>query len=65
MFILFYSGIDIGKYTHVTSFKNDNAKIIFKAFSFPNSSEGAQTLLQKLQSYCSNLEIDMETTGHY
>ena len=55
MFILFYSGIDIGKYTHVTSFKNDNAKIIFKAFSFPNSSEGAQTLLQKLQSYRSNL----------
>lgn len=62
---MFYLGIDIGKYTHVASLMDDNAKIIFKAFSFPNSSEGAQNLLQKLQPYCSQLEIGMEATGHY
>lgn len=62
---MFYLGIDIGKYTHVASLMNEKAKIIFKAFSFSNSSDGAESLLQKIQPYISNLEVGMEATGHY
>lgn len=62
---MFYLGIDIGKYTYVASLMNEKAKIIFKAFSFSNSSDGAESLLQKIQPYISNLEVGMEATGHY
>lgn len=62
---MLYLGIDIGKYTHVASLMNDKSKIIFKAFSFPNSSKGAESLLKKIKPYISNLEVGMEATGHY
>lgn len=41
---MFYLGIDIGKNTHVASLMDEKAKIIFKAFSFSNTSDGADTL---------------------
>ena len=47
---------------------DDSGKIIFKAFSFSNTSDGADALLSKLSSYSSNtadFEIGMEATGHY
>ena len=44
---MFYLGIDIGKNTHVASLMDEKAKIVFKAFSFSNSSEGADALLQE------------------
>lgn len=62
---MFFLGIDVGKYTHVASLMNEKSKIIFKAFSFSNSSDGAESILQKIQPYISNLEVDMEATGHY
>ena len=62
---MFFLGIDVGKYTHVASLMNEKSKIIFKAFSFSNSSDGAESLLQKIQPYISNLEVGMEATGHY
>ena len=62
---MFYLGIDVGKNTHVASMMGDNAKIIFKAFSFANSLDDAENLLQKIQPYKDNLEIGMEATGHY
>lgn len=62
---MFYLGIDIGKNTHVASLMDDKAKVMFKGFSFPNSSAGAASLLEKLQPYISDLEIGMEATGHY
>ena len=62
---MFYLGIDIGKNTHVASLMDEKAKIIFKAFSFSNSSEGADSLLQKILPYKQTLEISMEATGHY
>lgn len=62
---MFYLGIDVGKNTHVASMMDDNAKIIFKAFSFANSLDDAENLLQKIQPYKDNLEIGMEATGHY
>lgn len=41
---MYYLGIDIGKNTHVASLMDEKAKIIFKAFSFHNSTEGATSL---------------------
>lgn len=62
---MFYLGIDIGKNTHVASLMDEKAKIVFKAFSFSNTSEGANALLQKILPFKQNLEIGMEATGHY
>lgn len=62
---MFYLGIDIGKNTHVASLMDDKAKVIFKAHSFSNSSDGAATLLSKIAPYVAELEIGMEATGHY
>jgi len=65
---MFFVGIDIGKNNHVASMMDDSGKIIFKAFSFSNTSDGADALLSKLSSYSSNtadFEIGMEATGHY
>ena len=44
---MFYLGIDIGKNTHVASLIDDKKKVIFKAFSFSNSIDGANSLLEK------------------
>ncbi|MFP3155758.1 IS110 family transposase [Lachnospiraceae bacterium ZAX-1] len=62
---MFYLGIDIGKNTHVASLMDEKAKLIFKAHSFSNTSDGAGTLLEKLAPYAAQLEIGMEATGHY
>lgn len=62
---MFYLGIDIGKNTHVASLVDDKKKVIFKAFSFSNSIEGACSLILKLQAFKNELEVGMEATGHY
>lgn len=62
---MFYLGIDIGKNTHVASLMDEKAKVIFKAHSFSNTSDGAATLLEKITPYANKLEIGMEATGHY
>ncbi|MFM1581818.1 IS110 family transposase [Helcococcus bovis] len=62
---MFYLGIDIGKNTHVASLIDDKKKVIFKAFSFSNSINGAESLICKLESFKNELEIGMEATGHY
>ena len=62
---MFHLGIDIGKNTHVASLMDEKTKIVFKAHSFSNTSEGAATLLEKITPYVSELEIGMEDTGHY
>lgn len=62
---MFYLGIDIGKNTHVASLMDEKAKLLFKAHSFTNTSEGAVSLLEKIAPYSSQLEIGMEATGHY
>jgi transposase len=63
---MFYLGIDIGKNTHVASLMNSDSKIIFKSFSFPNTSDGAESLFAKLADYSVNeIEVGMEATGHY
>ena len=65
---MFFVGIDIGKNNHVASMMDESGKVIFKAFSFPNTFDGGNALFSKLTSYSSNIddfEIGMEATGHY
>lgn len=64
-FQMFYLGIDIGKNTHVASLVDDKKKVIFKAFSFSNSIDGAESLILKLIPFKNELEVGMEATGHY
>lgn len=65
---MFFVGIDIGKNNHVASMMDESGKVVFKAFSFPNTSDGGHALFSKLTSYSSStddFEIGMEATGHY
>lgn len=62
---MFYLGIDIGKNTHVASLVDDKKNVIFKAFSFSNSINGAESLILKLEAFKNELEVGMESTGHY
>lgn len=62
---MFYLGIDIGKNTHVASLVDDKKNVIFKAFSFSNSIDGAESLILKLEAFKDELEVGMEATGHY
>ena len=62
---MFYLGIDIGKNTHVASLVDDKKNVAFKAFSFSNSIDGAESLILKLEAFKNELEVGMEATGHY
>lgn len=65
---MLFVGIDIGKNNHVASMLDENGKVVFKAFSFPNTTNGGNALLSKLFAYSSNpsdFDIGMEATGHY
>lgn len=47
---------------------DESRKVVFKAFSFPNTSDGGKSLFLKLSSYSSDtasFEVGMEATGHY
>lgn len=65
---MFFVGIDIGKNNHVASMMDEDGKVVFKAFSFPNTSVGGDAFFSKISSYSSNIadfKIGMEATGHY
>lgn len=62
---MFFLGIDIGKNTHVASLVDDKKKVVFKAFSFSNSIDGASSLICKIEQFKDCIEIGMEATGHY
>ncbi len=65
---MLYLGIDIGKNTHIASLIDETVKPLFKAFSFSNTTEGANSLIEKLSVHInspSEVEIGMEATGHY
>lgn len=63
---MLYLGIDIGKNTHVASLMTSDSKLKFKAFSFKNTTEGGEELLEKLSQFpTEEIEIGMEATGHY
>lgn len=65
---MFYLGIDIGKNTHMASLIDEASKTLFKAFSFSNTIDGANSLIDKISLHTrdkSEIEIGMEATGHY
>jgi transposase len=65
---MFYVGIDVGKNTHNASMVDEAGKPTFKAFSFANTREGAEGLLERIRSKAplgAQIEIGMEATGHY
>lgn len=65
---MLYLGIDIAKHNHVASLLDENAKPLFKAFSFSNTIDGANSLIEKLSNFITttaDVEVGMEATGHY
>ena len=42
VYFMFFVGIDIGKNNHVASMMDESGKVVFKAFSFPNTSDGGE-----------------------
>ena len=61
-------GIDIAKRKHVAALLDDNGKRVFKNFSFTNTMEGVNRLLDRINQVgfsTKNLLIGMEATGHY
>lgn len=62
---MFYLGIDIIKNTHVASLMDEKGKVVLKAFSFSNTSDGVASFIEKVIPYRNALEVSMEATGHY
>jgi len=65
---MYYVGIDVGKNNHVASMMDASRKTAFRAFSFPNTRDGAQDLVEKIERYSpekDQVEIGLEATGHY
>ena len=65
---MLYLGIDIAKNNHVATLINEQAKPLFKGFSFANTTYGGESLIAKLHSHiqtADNVTIGMEATGHY
>ena len=64
---MFYLGIDIAKNTHVASLIDEKGKNIFKGFSFSNTTEGGESLLEIIKNHVefSDVIVGMEATGHY
>lgn len=61
-------GIDIAKRRHVATMLDEKGKKVFKNFSFTNTNEGLNSLLERINQIGiskENLLIGMEATGHY
>lgn len=63
---MIFVGIDVAKNSHFASAVNSDGEVIFNPFSFPNSNEGFNLLLSKLNSFeHDQYFIGLESTGHY
>jgi len=65
---MYYLGIDIGKRKHVAAMLNDEGRAVIKGFSFDNSIEGGNALLETITQHLADLDslvIGMEANGHY
>jgi transposase len=61
-------GIDIAKSRHVATMLDEKGKKVFGNFSFTNTNEGLNLLLNRIKQIdisTNNLLIGMEATGHY
>jgi len=65
---MLYLGIDIAKNNHVATLIDEQAKPLFKGFSFANTTDGGESLITKLHHHTqtiTDVEVGMEATGHY
>lgn len=63
---MIFIGIDVAKFSHFASAVNSDGEVILKPFSFPNSIEGFNLLLSKLNEFpVEQCFIGLESTGHY
>ena len=62
-----YVGIDVAKSKHDCYVINSDGEILIDSFSFPNSSEGFNSLYHSLISFSSldKIKVGLEATGHY
>ena len=65
---MIYVGIDVAKDKHDCFITNSDEKVLFKAFTIPNTLDGFNTLYQKIESVMediSKVKIGLQATGHY
>ena len=61
-------GIDVAKDKHDCIIMNSEGKVLFDAFTVPNTIEGFNTLLENIQSVSEStdkIKVGLEATGHY
>ena len=65
---MIFAGIDVAKDKHDCFICNSNGKVLFNAFTIPNTKEGFDNLYQKILSVTEDLrkvKVGLEATGHY
>lgn len=65
---MIYVGIDVAKDKHDCCITNDNVEVVVKPFSFQNSIDGFNSLLQMIHTISGqseNIKVGLEATGHY
>ena len=64
---MYFVGIDISKYKHDCFITNETGEVIKESFTFQNTNEGFQQLLNLLKSLDNSkkIRIGFEATGHY
>ena len=65
---MIYVGIDVAKDKHDCFISNSDGKILFKAFTIPNSLDGFNELYSKICSVSEDftkVKVGLEATGHY
>lgn len=63
---MIFIGIDVAKFSHFASAVNSDGEVLLNPFSFPNSYEGFNLLLSKLDVFpLDDCLIGLESTGHY
>lgn len=64
---MYFVGIDISKYKHDCFICTETGEVIESNFSFPNTSDGFEQLLNLLKSIDNfkEIRIGFEATGHY
>ena len=65
---MIYVGIDVAKDKHDCVITNSDGEVLAKAFSFSNTLDGFDTLLQRISSISSDfstIKVGLEATGHY
>ena len=70
---MLYLGIDIAKNSHVATLIDSQSKVLFKGFSFSNTTFGADGLVEKLclatkstvDDITQSTAVGLEATGHY